>query len=103
VYLDTRQTFEVPMDDGVNLRGRLAASDFDPEAHPVGQRWRDHTVQNRTHLQAAAFETELLEPGPPCFELIDLLHGIPQPLRSAGELEQTPVLDIRSSSHVFTR
>ena len=78
--------FEVTVDDGINSYGRLGVYNSDANPHPVRQRRNNHPCQNGPRSQGVSIEMEIFQPGPPLLELIDLLHRVPQFLRSRGEL-----------------
>ncbi len=100
---ESRFSLEVPVDRGVDTTGRITVGEFNPDAHPIRQWWSNHTVENGTLAERIPLEPELLEPGPPLLELIDLLYDTPQFVRSLAEFVLAAVPDDRPSRHAATR
>jgi hypothetical protein len=78
---------------------RLTFGQLDPYAHAVGQWGSDHAAKDCSWYQAS-IQSELREPGPPAFELVGLLHGVPQLLGRTRERILTLVGDRRPARHL---
>ena len=83
---EARLPLEVAVDEGFHAVRSLALGELDLNAHPVRQRWGDDTVEHGSGRQRVTLQTELLQPGPPTLELIDLFDGVPQIRRRNREL-----------------
>ena len=81
----------------------LALHEFDLDAHPIGHRWSNHTMEHSAPLQRSSLEAKLLQPGPPRFELVDLSDDVPELLWGNRKLVVAPIGHDRPTGHATER
>ncbi len=94
-----RLTLEVSGDDGINGNGGLAARQHNPQTHAIRKRRHDDAVEDGSRRERLSLHAEVLQPGPPAFELLHPFDPGPHLQRRAGEVEGTPVRNDGSAWH----
>lgn len=93
-------TLQIAVNSRIDMAGRLAIGQLNTDPHAVREGWRDHSVQHGAGRERRTVAPELLKPGPPTLELIELLQGAPQLLWRLPEFVLAAVGQDRPPCHL---